>query len=165
MGQFIEPSHLAPFATIDATKAAEMIADAEAMAVLAAPCIAALPTVPEGETAEALAIRTAKLAAVRAILRGAILRWEEAGSGALQSQQVGPFGQTFDTRQRRRAMFWPSEIDQLQAVCASGEPDSAFAIDTAPGVTSIHADSCSLNFGATYCSCGADLAGFPLFGE
>lgn len=101
---FLEPSDLEPFASIDATKAAVMIEDAEAMAVLVAPCIAA-----QGFT---------NAAAVKAILRGAILRWNDSGSGAFQSQNAGPFGVSMDTRQERRGMFWPSEITQLQGLCA-----------------------------------------------
>jgi hypothetical protein len=102
---FLEPSDLAPFADIDATKAQAMIDDAEAMAVLVAPCIAA-------DNFEGTA-------AVRAILRGAVLRWNDSGSGALQAQTAGPFGQTLDTRQERRGMFWPSDIEQLQNVCGA----------------------------------------------
>ena len=41
----------------------------------------------------------------------------------------------------------------------------AFAIDTAPTAGLIHAEACSLAFGATYCSCGAVLTGsYPLYG-
>lgn len=105
MGTFLNVTDLAPFATIEATKATAMIDDAEAMAVLAAPCI----------TAEGFAYTTA----VKAILRGAVLRWNDSGSGALQSQQAGPFGQTLDTRQERRGMFWPSEIAALRGLCAT----------------------------------------------
>jgi hypothetical protein len=104
---FLTPDDLTPFATIDATKAQAMIDDAEAMAVLAAPCIAA-----DGFT---------NTSAVKAILRGAVIRWNDAGSGALQAQTAGPFGQTLDTRQERRGMFWPSEIVQLQSLCAGAE--------------------------------------------
>lgn len=39
----------------------------------------------------------------------------------------------------------------------------AYAIDTAPTARAYHRDICSLTFGATYCSCGADLAGYPLW--
>ncbi|HET8537609.1 MAG TPA: hypothetical protein VFL73_10570 [Solirubrobacteraceae bacterium] len=39
----------------------------------------------------------------------------------------------------------------------------AFAIDTL-SVGSTHAPWCSLAFGANYCDCGADIAGFPLYG-
>lgn len=104
MGDFIDVSDLEPFATIEETKAEAMIADAEAMALLAAPCIAA-----EDFTSGA---------AVKAVLRAAILRWSTAGDGAVQSQQAGPFGVTLDTRQERRGMFWPSEITSLQNLCA-----------------------------------------------
>lgn len=107
MGTFLSVADLEPFAAIDAVKAEAMIEDAEAMALLAAPCIAA-----EG---------FAHAAALRAILRGAVLRWNEAGTGALQSQNAGIFGQTLDTRQERRGMFWPSEIVQLQGLCANAQ--------------------------------------------
>lgn len=40
---------------------------------------------------------------------------------------------------------------------------SPFSIDTAFCVTDIHADVCALRFGAAYCSCGADIAGSPIF--
>ena len=103
---FLYITDLEPFATIDPAKAQAMIDDAEAMAVLAAPCITAPGFLYSG--------------AVRAVLRGAVLRWNEAGTGALQSQTAGPFGQTLDTRQERRGMFWPSEIAQLQSFCAGG---------------------------------------------
>jgi hypothetical protein len=61
---------------------------------------------------------------VRAILRGAVLRWNEAGSGALSAQTAGPFGQTIDTRQERRGMFWPSEIVALQNLCSTNQGGS-----------------------------------------
>ena len=107
MGTFLAVDDLTPFAEIPAEKAYVMIEDAEAMAVLAAPCIAAAGF--------------AHAAAVKAILRGAVLRWNDAGTGALQQQSAGPFGQTLDTRQERRGMFWPSEITQLQGLCAGAQ--------------------------------------------
>lgn len=166
---FIIPADLVPFATIDAAKAAAMIADAESMAILAAPCLPGLLTAPDDETPEAEALRLAKLAAVKAILRGAILRWNDAGSGAVQTtqEQTGPFGvQQTIAPQVRKSMFWPSEIEQLQGICSSGEKGKAYAVDTAPGGSStaaLHAPWCSYHFGALYCSCGVDLAGFPMF--
>lgn len=107
MGTFLDASDLSPFAEIDGAKAEAMIEDAEAMALLAAPCIAA----------DGFAYSTA----VKAILRGAVLRWNDSGSGALQAQTAGPFGQTLDTRQERRGMFWPSEIVALQSLCADSQ--------------------------------------------
>lgn len=113
---FLDVSDLEPFASIDATKAQAMIDDAEAMAVLVAPCISADDFAYAG--------------AVRAILRGAVLRWNDAGTGALSAQTAGPFGQTLDTRQERRGMFWPSDIEQLQGLCA-GTGGSVYTVSMA----------------------------------
>lgn len=38
----------------------------------------------------------------------------------------------------------------------------AYSVDTV-GTGTIHADWCALTFGATYCSCGADIAGYPIY--
>lgn len=160
MGDFIQSGDLAPFATIGEAKVAEMIADAEAQAILTAPCIPGLLIAPDGETAEARVLREAKLAAVKSILRAAILRWNEAGSGTGQSVTAGPFGQVHQF-QGRRSMFWPKELEQLQGICKT-EDAKAFSVDTVPCRTA-HLPWCSLTFGATYCSCGTDIAGEPIF--
>ena len=99
------PSDLTPFAAIEAEKAQAMIDDAMALAARVAPCINSADFAYE--------------AAARAIIRGAILRWNETGTGAMQAQTAGPFGVTVDTRQQRRGMFWPSEIAELQALCGA----------------------------------------------
>lgn len=115
----LTPTDLAPFATIDAAKADAMIDDALAMAARVAPCI--LEATFEHD------------AAAKAILRGAILRWHEAGTGALTQQGAGPFQVSYDNRQQRRSMFWPSEITQLQELCRDGDPmRQAFTINTTP---------------------------------
>lgn len=122
---FLTPADLAPFATIDAAKATEMIADAEAMAALAAPCITDLEFQAD----------PSRIAAIKAVLRAALLRWHESGSGAVTQQTAGPFGQTIDTRQTRRGMFWPSEIAQLRDMCAAftnSTAGNAFELDTMP---------------------------------
>ena len=55
-------------------------------------------------------------------------------------------------------------LDEWWAMLGLVETDEgAFAIDMAPGVSAIHALACSLRFGATYCSCGADIAGYPIY--
>ena len=151
----LTPADLTPFAEIDPARAQAMIDDALALAARVAPCI--------------LEDTFGYDAAARAILRGAVLRWNEAGTGAMQSQTAGPFGVQMDTRQQRRGMFWPSEISQLQDLCKGDEMSGAFAVDTVPAVAGAavgHAASCSLNFGATYCSCGYILTGgqSPLYG-
>jgi hypothetical protein len=40
----------------------------------------------------------------------------------------------------------------------------AFTVPMRSESATAHAPTCSLYFGATYCSCGADIAGFPLYG-
>ena len=127
---FITPEDLAAFADIDSAKAEAMIEDAEAMAGLAAPCLS------DSEFAADPTYR----AAVRAVLRGAVLRWHEAGSGALsqKTQTAGPFNQSesYDTRTQRRAMFWPSEVAQLRDLCAAFNGDTggeAFMVDMTGG--------------------------------
>jgi hypothetical protein len=149
---FIEPADLSPFVEVEITKAMAMIEDAEALALAAAPCLN--PDPPAALTA-------GQKATVKAILRGAILRWNEAGTGAMQSQTAGPFAVQVDTRQVRRGMFLASEIDQLQKVCGSAAV-GAFSIDTVSATTT-HQAWCSWMLGAVYCSCGADLAGYPLW--
>ncbi|PND58124.1 hypothetical protein CRM90_09030 [Mycobacterium sp. ENV421] len=115
----ITPADLDPFATIEEAKAVQMIEDALGMAELYAPCINS----PE----------FAHRRAAKAIIRGAILRWHEAGNGAATTKSAGIYGQTVDTRQPRKAMFYPSEIDQLKQLCRSDDEDGgAFSIDLFP---------------------------------
>lgn len=122
MGHFLDPADLAPFHPgLDTAQAEALIADAEAWAGMVAPCI----------TADGFDQPNA----VRAILRGATVRWLDAGSGALASRQqsAGTFqvSQSYDTRQDRRGLFWPSEITALQALCRVSD-QQAFTIDTTP---------------------------------
>lgn len=121
-----------------------LIDDAEALAMLSAPCLADMD------------LPTWKANAARAILRGTILRWNDAGSGSVSQQSAGPFSVTV-TPQARRNSFWPSEITDLQKICRTPDSGKAFSIDTAPSFGNGHAAICAINFGATYCSCGASL--------
>lgn len=158
MGVFIEPDDLEAFAPeIDKGKAVQMIEDAEALAMLAAPCL------KETEFQEDDAYR----GAVKAVLRSAVLRWNDGGTGAITSAGAGQMQITTDTRTPRRSMFWPSEIEQLRALCGQfrGDGDrAAYGVNMLPPRGgSVHRPWCSLHFGATYCSCGADIAGKPIY--
>lgn len=144
-------------AKVEASQLTLMVAGANAKASRVAPCLAGTgedaPT--EDQVAEA-----------KLVLVGAVKRWSESGSGALSQQAAGPFSQTVDTRQRTGYNLWPSEINDLQGICKGleGSPSRlAFSVNTGGAYGTVHAESCSLYFGATYCDCGADLAGFPLF--
>lgn len=127
---------------------------ANATAARVAPCLADSPT-PD------------QLAEARLVLIGTVSRWAKAGSGGLSSVQntAGPFSesQSFDTRVRTGYNMWPTEITRLQDICKTGGKAKSFALDTAPPQTGIHAPWCSLAFGATYCSCGVDIAGRQIF--
>lgn len=153
----LTPADLAPFATIETAKAEALIEDAVARAARIAPCIR------DAELSQDHA------AAAKAILRGAILRRNEAGSGAATMQAAGPFSQQVDTRSTSRVLLFPSEISELEGICRDHNGDStsgAYTVDMAGGTfLDQHADWCALNFGANYCDCGANIAGYPIFGE
>ena len=134
-----------------------MVDGANARATRVAPCLAG--TGEDAPTAD-------QLAEARLVLVGAVKRWAEAGSGALASQSAGPFSQTVDTRQRTGFNLWPSEIEALQSICSAGTEASTGAFSITPGRSgSAHMPWCALAFGATYCSCGADLTNYayPLY--
>ncbi len=138
---------------IQEEKAGQMIADAVAMAAAVAPCI----TEDGFEFA----------GAAEAIIRGAILRWNDSGSGAVTQVSAGPFSQSIDTRSGRKSLFWPSELNELQRLCAAGS-GSAFSIDTTPPgqFRVLHSEMCSARFGGNFCDCGAVLntaSGGPLW--
>lgn len=121
---WITPADLAPFAEIDLAKASAMIGDAEATAVTLVP---ALRTVM---------LDVDQLSAVRAVLRRAILRWHEQGSGAFTQEQetAGPLSHswTADTRQKAsKGIFWPSEVASLEQIIGTGGRH-AFSIDQVP---------------------------------
>jgi hypothetical protein len=143
-------------AKVEASQLTLMVAGANAKASRVAPCLAGTgedaPT--EDQVAEA-----------KLVLVGAVKRWSESGSGALSQQAAGPFSQTVDTRQRTGYNLWPSEIEQLQDICADGgKSGSAFSFSIGGG-SSVHMPWCSLMLGAAYCSCGADLTNYeyPLY--
>lgn len=121
----LKPEDLAAFADIERNKAIGMIADVEAMAALAAPCI----TKPEFREDEVL------MAAAKAIIRQAVLRRNEAGTGALTQVGAGSFQMSTDTRSPSRGLLWPSEITQLRELCeqfSNTGKDQAFMVNMVP---------------------------------
>lgn len=111
----------------------------------------------------------AQLAEARLILIGAVTRWSQTGSGAYQQQTAGPFSVSIDTRQRGGYNLWPSEIEELQDICSEGKGGKAFAVDTVPWLSVVHSPICSANdyrnapYWKAYCTCGADIAGRPIY--
>lgn len=131
--------------------AATWIAGANARASRVAPCLASTDPAPTDD----------QLAEAKLILIGAVIRWSQAGTGAFQTQTAGPYGVTLDTRQRVGFNLWPSEISQLQDICKNGAESQAYAVDTVT-CSQFHSPICSVYFGGD-CSCGASLAGQPIY--
>lgn len=103
---------------------------ANAKATRVAPCLAG--TGDDAPTAD-------QLAEAKLVLVGAVKRWAEAGSGAATQQTAGPFSLSTDTRQRSGYNLWPSEIEQLQGLCASDDSSGrAFEIDTLPSSAGVY---------------------------
>ena len=55
-----------------------------------------------------------------------------------------------------------SILDEWWVILGLTDPSGAFTLDMVPN-RSLHLPWCSLNFGATYCSCGVDIAGVPIY--
>lgn len=53
-------------------------------------------------------------------------------------------------------------LDEWWTLLGLAEASGAFSIDTI-GSSSAHLPWCSIMLGATYCSCGADIAGRPIY--
>lgn len=123
----IDPAEVLAFnPDLDSEVVGILIRDGLAMARRVAPCID-----DEGFPYADAAV---------AIIRSAVLRWAESGSGgvASESNTAGPFSfsQTFDNRVTRRSLFFPSELRELEALCATSRRGKAFAFDTLPAHTS-----------------------------
>lgn len=75
-----------------------------------------------------------KAASIKAILRGIILRWHEAQSGAAtgRSNTAGPYAQALqlDARPKRGYTLMPSEVVDLQRVCRT--KGAMFTVSTMP---------------------------------
>lgn len=97
---------------IDEAKAQAMIDDAVAQATLVAPCLLDEDTLTDAQKAQ-----------FKAVLRSAIIRWDDAGNSAAtnESETAGAVSHsiTVDSSRLRKGLFWPSEIDQLQKVCGT----------------------------------------------
>lgn len=123
MGTYLAPADLAPFITLDHAKAAALIEDAEVYAAIAAP--------PLAHASQLTAVQRSQ---VRAILRRAVLRQADAGSGALSHETAGPYSYTLDTRRAHAdAFLTDAEKDALRAVVGLRRSTQAFTVDLLPG--------------------------------
>lgn len=120
MAVTITLADLTPFApALASDKADIMIADALALAAQVAPCI------KDDDLSDE------KSGAIKAILRGAILRWNDQGTGEQAALTAGIFGFNPKGNQRTSLLF-PSEINDLAKICAgdTGAGRKAYMVDT-----------------------------------
>jgi hypothetical protein len=75
----------------------------------------------------------------------------QTGTGPFQfgGKVANPSGDFYLTKQERKAL-------------GDGK-QQAFGVQIAGPLVSVHRPWCNLNFGALYCSCGADIAGEPIY--
>lgn len=94
--------------------------------------------------------------AANAIIRGAVLRWAESGPGGVtsESKTAGPFAvqTSFDNRQTRRSLFFPSEIKELEGLCRSRKGGPG-AVDTLPAARNRCAGDCTYLVGSVNSPC------------
>ena len=97
------------------------------------------------------------------VVRQAVLEVADQPSPGVIQESVQVDDAAVTTRYakaKRRIEILPEWWEMLGV--ADGKT-AAFTVDLTGGVSTIHAQTCSLYFGATYCSCGADIAGYPIF--
>lgn len=114
-----------------------------------------LDTVPSA----ALAPEATRRRIVCAVVRRA-MQAGDADMGGLDSLQVGTGPFQFGGKVSDADFF----LKKAEKLALGDGKQKAFGVQIAGFSASIHAPWCSINFGALYCSCGADIAGAPIYG-
>jgi len=149
-----------PFASLDELKARwpdfPAGADAHATVLLEDASQFILDTVPTAEAANPATRRRIVCAVVKRAMEAGTA--DTAGFDSVQ-MGTGPFqyggkvsnpsGDFYLTKQEKKAL--------------GAGAQKAFGVQIAGPDRSVHLPWCSINFGATYCSCGADIAGEPIY--
>lgn len=144
-----------------------MIAEAQALVISHLECP---PDKYDDEVPEVITLVTSRMVA-RVIQEEASITSDMFGA-TQASLTAGPYTQqaTFESGSRTGAP-WLTKVDKSMLApfrCAG----KAFAVDTAPRFGTVHAEGCSAinyqglpgSYWPAYCTCGADIAGFPIFG-
>lgn len=148
-----------PFATLDELKDRwpdfPVGADAHARVLLEDASQFILDTVPSAGAASVSTRRRIVCRVVRSAMPdtdgmdGMETIQQSGGPFQVTMKPVNPNGDFYLTKQEKRAL--------------GAGVQRAFGVQIAGFAASIHLPWCSLNFGATYCSCGADIAGEPIY--
>lgn len=148
-----------PFATLDEFKARwpdfPTGAEAHATVQLEDASQFILDTVPAAGAAAAATRRRIVCAVVRRAMPdvdgmdGMESIQQSGGPFSVTMKPVNPAGDFYLTKQEKAAL--------------GAGAQKAFGVQVAGTAASAHLPWCSLNFGATYCSCGVDIAGEPIY--
>lgn len=147
-----------PFATLSELKARwpdfPVGADAHATVLLEDASQFILDTVPAAGAASESTRRRIVCAVVRRSMPDA------GGLDGVESYQesAGPFSQTFKPVNPSGDFY----LTKAEKSALKG-PQKAFGVQIAGACATIHLAWCSLSLGAAYCSCGADIAGEPIY--
>lgn len=154
MSMYLQPADVMPFTDVDTDRLAILIEDAEVFATMAAPPLA-----------DPLPLTDSQRAQVKTILRRAVIREADAGSGAKTQETAGPYSYTVDTRKSTDVSFLTEEEeDALRGVVGIVKSTQAFNTDVTSAGYSLHLPWCDLMFGGLTCSCGVSLTGsYPIF--
>jgi len=148
-----------PFATLDDLKARwpdfPVGADAHATVLLEDASQFILDTVPTA----GLAAEATRRRIVCSVVKRAMP--SQDGMEGLESFQetTGPFSQTFKPVNPAGDFY----LTKSEKTALGSGVQRAFGVQIADMGGIQHLPWCNLNFGATYCSCGADIAGYPIY--
>lgn len=147
-----------PFATLEELKARwpdfPVGGEAHAGVLLEDASQFILDTVPSAEFAPAATRRRV----VCSVVRRAMSAGDLSGMESVQ-QSAGPFQMTEKAANPHGDFY----LTKSEKKALGAGVQKAFGVQVAGNVAAVHLPWCNLNFGATYCSCGADIAGTPIY--
>lgn len=159
---FATPDDLAkrwrPLDSDETERATELLSDASAVIRTECPGIDAKITPVPPATEPELDPGIPKMI-VCAMVKRAMLVANDADGVSATQQTAGPFSQSL-TFSNPMGNLYLTKAEKRLLGCVAQE---AFTVPMSTVPTVVHAPWCSLMFGATYCSCGAYIAGTPIY--
>lgn len=113
-----------------------------------------LDTVPSSATADPKTRRRIVCAVVRRVMQS-----DDSDMAGLDTMQVGTGPFQFSGKASDSDFY----LKKAEKVALGDGKQEAFGVKIAGFDCSPHLPWCNLNFGATYCSCGVDIAGVPIY--
>ncbi len=125
MSLYLQPADFTALVELEPERLVILIEDAETFATMAAPPLAAPDALTEQQRAQA-----------RTILRRAVVRESDSGTGAKVQEVAGPYSYSVDTRTAGRVSFLTDEEeDALRGVVGLVKSTQAFNTDVTPAYT------------------------------